>query len=77
MNKKKAAIIGAGFVGASIAFNIMLDNSFNEIVLIDIDKKKAYGEAADISHGVDGMANTDIYSLNREKRRYDCYERKR
>ena len=64
MNKKKAAIIGAGFVGASIAFTIMLDNSFDEIVLIDIDEKKAYGEAADISHGVEGIANTAIYAGN-------------
>ena len=62
MNKKKAAIIGAGFVGASIAFTIMLDNSFDEIVLIDIDKKKAYGEAADIAHGVEDISNADIYS---------------
>ena len=62
MNKRKAAIIGAGFVGASIAFTIMLDNSFDEIVLIDIDKKKAYGEAADIAHGVEDISNADIYS---------------
>lgn len=59
---KKAAIVGAGFVGASIAFALMLDNLLSEIVLIDIDKKKAYGEAADIAHGVEGIANTAIYA---------------
>ena len=37
MNKGKAAIVGAGFVGASIAFSLMLDNALDEIVLIDID----------------------------------------
>lgn len=62
MNKRKAAIIGAGFVGASIAFALMLDNILSEIALIDIDKKKAYGEAADIAHGVEDIANTDIYA---------------
>lgn len=62
MNKRKAAIVGAGFVGASIAFALMLDNTLSEIVLIDIDKKKAYGEADDIAHGVEGIANTAIYA---------------
>ncbi len=62
MNKGKAAIVGAGFVGASIAFSLMLDNALDEIVLIDIDKKKAYGEAADIAHGVEDTANADIYA---------------
>lgn len=56
MHKRKAAIIGAGFVGASISFALMLENTLSEIVLIDIDKKKAYGEAADIAHGVEKSA---------------------
>lgn len=62
MNKRKAAIIGSGFVGASIAFALMLDNVLSEIVLVDIDKNKAYGEATDIAHGVEGIANNDIYA---------------
>lgn len=62
MENKKVAIIGAGFVGASIAFSMMLDDSADEIALIDIDRQKADGEADDISHGVEGIANTAVYA---------------
>lgn len=62
MEHKKVSIIGAGFVGASVAYSLMLDNTADEIVLIDIDKKKACGEANDIAHGVEGIANTAIYA---------------
>ncbi len=62
MKNKKVAIVGAGFVGASIAFSMMLDNTADEIVLIDIDSNKARGEADDIAHGVEGIANTAVYA---------------
>ena len=62
MKNKKAAIIGAGFVGASAAYSLMLDGTADEIVLIDIDHKKACGEADDIAHGVEGTANAAIYA---------------
>ncbi len=35
MNKQKCAVIGCGFVGASIAFALMQSGLFSEIVLID------------------------------------------
>lgn len=62
MKNRKAAIVGAGFVGASIAYTLMLGNTADEIVLIDIDRKKAQGEADDIAHGVDGIANSSVYA---------------
>ena len=62
MEHKKVSIIGAGFVGASVAYSLMLDNIADEIALIDIDNKKACGEADDIAHGVEGISNTAIYS---------------
>ncbi len=52
VNLKKAAIIGLGNVGASIAFHLMTTNLFSELVLIDIAKDKAEGEAMDLSHGL-------------------------
>ncbi|NLC11970.1 MAG: L-lactate dehydrogenase [Firmicutes bacterium] len=45
------AIIGAGFVGATTAYALMLSGSAQEIVLIDINQKKAQGEAMDLLHG--------------------------
>ncbi|MCM1298124.1 MAG: L-lactate dehydrogenase [Firmicutes bacterium] len=62
INYQKAAIIGCGFVGASIAFTLMQRSTFSEMVLIDIDPKKAEGEALDISHGLPYSAPMEIYA---------------
>ena len=35
MNPRKVAVIGCGFVGASIAFALMQKGLFSEMVLID------------------------------------------
>ena len=51
MFKGKIAVVGAGFVGSTSAFSIMCGGVFNEIVLIDIDRGKAEGDAMDMSHG--------------------------
>ena len=48
---KKVAILGAGNVGASIAFTLALKGLCSEMVLIDINKDKAKGEAMDIMQG--------------------------
>lgn len=50
VNIKKCAVIGCGFVGASTGFSLVQSGVFSEIVLIDVDKRKAEGEAMDISH---------------------------
>lgn len=60
-SKKKVSVIGAGFVGGSIAYSLMLDQCAEEIVLIDIDRAKAKGEADDIAHGIAGIGNAAVY----------------
>lgn len=62
VNMKKVAIIGAGFVGSSIAFALLNEDIFNEIVLIDRNKEKAIGEAMDLSHGLPYRSNMNIYA---------------
>lgn len=52
INIRKAAVIGCGFVGSSIAFALMQKRIFSEMVLIDVNRKKAEGEAMDLSHGL-------------------------
>ena len=52
MFRGKIVIVGAGFVGSTTAYTIMLGGLFSEIVIIDIDKNKAEGDAMDIAHGV-------------------------
>ncbi len=47
----KIAIIGAGGVGATTAYALMIKGVASEIVLIDINQEKAEGEAMDINHG--------------------------
>ncbi len=49
---RKCAVIGVGFVGATAAFTLADSGLFSEIVLLDANRKKAEGEAADISHGI-------------------------
>ena len=44
----KITIIGAGSVGATIAYTLSLETLATEILLIDINEKKANGEALDI-----------------------------
>ena len=59
---RKAAIIGCGFVGSSTAFALMEAGTFSELVLIDVDKSRAEGEAMDISHGVPFVKPMKIYA---------------
>ena len=47
----KITVIGAGNVGATIANDLMIQGIASEIILIDINKQKAFGEALDIYQG--------------------------
>ena len=47
----KISVIGAGSVGATIANDLMVQGVASEIVLVDVNKKKAIGEALDIYQG--------------------------
>ena len=48
---RKITVIGAGNVGATIAYTLSLDDVASEIVLIDINKDKVEGEVMDIVQG--------------------------
>ena len=60
IDNRKVAIIGAGFVGSSIAYALTIRNLANDIVLIDIDPKRAMGEAMDIQHGIPYMGRSSV-----------------
>lgn len=51
MKTVKISIVGAGFVGSATAFALMNHNLATDIVIVDINKDKAEGEAMDLSHG--------------------------
>ncbi len=59
---RKVTIIGAGSVGASIAYTAVVKGVASEIVLIDINKDKTLGEAMDIRQGIPFCTPCDIYA---------------
>ena len=62
INVRKAAVIGCGFVGSSIAFSLMQRGLYSQLVLIDANQAKAEGEAMDLSHGLPYAASMQIYA---------------
>lgn len=67
----KVAIIGSGFVGSSAAFALALNGIANEVVLIDVNKEKAFGEAMDINHGLSYVGQMNMHSGDYDECR-DC-----
>ena len=62
-DKRKVALIGTGMVGMSYAYSMLNQNICNELVLIDINRKRAEGEAMDLNHGLAFSAsNMKIYA---------------
>ncbi|MBI9047504.1 MAG: L-lactate dehydrogenase [Anaerolineaceae bacterium] len=53
----KIVIVGAGQVGTTFAYSLLLKGTVGQIVLIDIDHDRAEGEAMDLNHGVP-LSNT-------------------
>lgn len=62
LGNRKVAIIGVGYVGASIAYALALRDVAREIVMIDINRDKTDGEAKDIRHGLPTMGTADLYA---------------
>jgi len=58
---KKIAIIGAGFVGSTTAYTLMMSGLVSELVLIDINKDKAEGEVMDLNHGMQFVRPVRVY----------------
>lgn len=50
--KRKIVIVGAGFVGTSLAYSLLNQGTVEELVLIDINKDKTIGEEMDLSDGL-------------------------
>lgn len=64
VDKQKCAIIGCGQVGASVAFTLVQSGLFSELVLIDINRQKAEGEAMDLMHGVPFASPVTVYAAD-------------
>lgn len=56
----KISIIGAGSVGATTAYALMIHSMATEIVIVDVNKEKTLGEVLDLSHGADFVKPVNI-----------------
>lgn len=52
VTERKVVLVGTGMVGMSFAYAALNQAACSELVLIDIDKKRAMGEAMDLNHGL-------------------------
>ena len=50
--KRKIVLVGTGFVGMSMAYSFLSTGGIDELVLLDVAKEKAAGEAMDLQHGL-------------------------
>lgn len=68
-DSRKVVLVGTGMVGMSFAYSLLNQAVCDELVLIDLDKKRAEGEAMDLSHGLAfSPGNMKIYAGSYE----DC-----
>ncbi len=58
--KKKVTIIGAGLVGSTITYSLIMEDSLEEIALIDIDEKLVEAEVMDLQHSVPFRGYTKV-----------------
>ena len=60
-NGTKITILGAGNVGETVAYTFAVAGTCSDIVLVDINKAKAAGEAMDIRQGVSFSENVEVF----------------
>lgn len=51
-DNRKVALVGTGMVGMSYAYALLNQKACDELILIDIDRERAIGEAMDLNHGL-------------------------
>ncbi len=52
LDRRKVAIVGTGMVGMSYAYAMLNQGACDELVLIDLNRERAKGEAMDLNHGI-------------------------
>ncbi len=57
-NNRKVVLVGTGMVGMSFAYAALNQSVCDELVLIDVNRNKAVGEAMDLNHGMAFAANS-------------------
>lgn len=58
--KNKVTIIGAGMVGSTVAYSLVLQDVVEEIALIDLNEEMVRAQVMDLQHSVPFVGRTDI-----------------
>jgi len=62
-DNRKIALVGTGMVGMSFAYSLLNQSVCDELVLIDLNRSRAEGEAMDLNHGLAfAPGNMKIYA---------------
>jgi len=62
VEKRKIAVVGVGAVGAATAYALAASGLPTELVLVDINKARAEGEAMDLAHAAAFIKPIQIYA---------------
>ena len=57
----KVSVIGAGNVGATLAYATLIKGSVQELALVDVNREKAHAEALDLNHGMSFLPPAKVY----------------
>jgi len=58
----KVVIVGAGFVGTTFAYSLIIRGLVSQIAIIDVNKERAEGEVMDLNHGLPFAYPVKIWS---------------
>lgn len=58
----KIGVVGCGFVGSTAAYAMVMNGVGRELVLVDLNRKRAEAEAADILHAVPFAHNLNVHA---------------
>lgn len=53
ISKSKVAIVGTGLVGSTTAYSLITQGVCDEVMMIDINKERAYGEMLDLQDSIE------------------------
>jgi len=67
MGERKVVIVGAGQVGATFAFSLMISGLATSIVLVDLSPDRAEGHVMDLNHGLSFVKPSKIYAGDKEE----------
>lgn len=60
--RARIVVIGVGAVGSTTAYTLLLRSRMDELVLVDVNKEKAIGDALDMNHGLPFLGKAKVWA---------------